>query len=76
VPEPTSAKNHRTRVLGWQIAGEDGDGIVTVLPPHLLHATGPIPPAERWPALMFQPVPEGHQPQNRLYIALAPPKRR
>ena len=30
-------------VLGWQIAAEDDDGIVTVLPPHLADATREIP---------------------------------
>jgi hypothetical protein len=32
-------------VLGWQIAAEDDDGIVTILPPHLVGATSEIPPA-------------------------------
>src|SRR5215475_2655539 len=49
-------------VLGWQIAAEDDDGIVTVLPP-----------AERGPGLLFQPVPEGHERQNRAYLVVAPP---
>jgi hypothetical protein len=49
-------------VLGWQVAAEDDDGIVTVLPP-----------AERGPGLMFQPVLDGHERQNRPYLVVAPP---
>jgi Glyoxalase-like domain len=47
-------------VLGWRIAGEDGYGVVTVVPP------------EQGTGLMFQPVPEGHPLRNRLYLALDP----
>jgi hypothetical protein len=61
-------------VLGWQIAAEDDDGIVTVLPPHLVDTPREIPSAERGPGLMFQAVPEGHQLQNRLYLVVAPPE--
>jgi Glyoxalase-like domain len=49
-------------VLGWPITAEDDDGIVTVLPP-----------AGRGPGLMFQPVLEGHERQNRPYLVVAPP---
>jgi catechol-2,3-dioxygenase len=61
-------------VLGWQIASEEDDVNVIVLPPHLLDTTREIPLAERWPGLEFVPVPEGEQLGNRLYITLAPPK--
>lgn len=61
-------------VLGWQIAVEGDDGIVTVLPPHLAGTTRGIPPAERGPGLIFQPVLEGHQRQNRLYMVVTPPE--
>ncbi len=61
--------------LGWVIAYEDDDDeAVTVLPPHLLDTTREIQPAERWPGLMFQPVPEGCQLRNRMYLTLAPAK--
>lgn len=30
-------------------------------------------PADRWPGLLFQGVPEGHQLQNRTYLTPAPP---
>lgn len=48
-------------VLGWQVAGEDDDGIVTVLP-----STG------GGPGLLFQPVPDGQQRQNRPCLVVAP----
>jgi Glyoxalase-like domain len=70
----TGARHGRAEVLGWQIAAEDDDGIVTVLPPHLADTTRQIPSAERGPGLLFQPVPEGHQLQNRLYLVVAPPE--
>jgi hypothetical protein len=60
-------------VLGWQVAAEDDDGIVTVLPPHLVDAAREIPAAERGPGLLFQPVLEGRELQNRLYLVVAPP---
>ena len=60
-------------VLGWQVAAEDDDGIVTVLPPHLVDTAREIPAAERRPGLLFQPVLEGHELQNRLYMVVAPP---
>jgi hypothetical protein len=60
-------------VLGWHVADEDDDGTVTVLPPHLADTTRKIPPAERCPSLMFQPLPAGEQLKNRLHIDLAPP---
>jgi len=61
-------------VLGLQIASEDDDGRVIVLPPHLLDTTREIPLAERWPGLEFVPVPEGEELHDRLYITLAPPE--
>jgi catechol 2,3-dioxygenase-like lactoylglutathione lyase family enzyme len=60
-------------VLGWQVAAEDDDGTVTVLPPHLVDATREIPPAESGPGLLFQPVLEGHERRNRPYLVVAPP---
>jgi Glyoxalase-like domain len=61
-------------VLGWQIAGEDEDedGLVSVVPPHLIDAAREVPAAERCPGLLFQPVPDGCQLANRLYLTLAP----
>jgi hypothetical protein len=60
-------------VLGWQVAGEDEDGLVTLLPPHL---AGPARErsARGCPSLLFQPVPEGQALANRLYLTLAPPR--
>jgi hypothetical protein len=59
-------------VLGWQVAAEDDDGIVTVLPPQLVDAAREIPAAERGPGLLFQPVLEGRELRNRLYLVVAP----
>jgi Glyoxalase-like domain len=60
-------------VLGWEIACEGDDDEVVVLPPHSADKAREIVPADRWPGLLFQGVPEGHQLQNRTYLTLAPP---
>jgi hypothetical protein len=60
-------------VLGWEIACEGDDDEVVVLPPRSADKPREIVPADRWPGLLFQGVPEGHQLQNRTYLTLAPP---
>jgi hypothetical protein len=60
-------------VLGWEIACEGDDDEVTVLPPHSADKAREIVPADRWPGLLFQGVPESHQLQKRTYLTLAPP---
>jgi Glyoxalase-like domain len=60
-------------VLGWEIACEGDDDEIVVLPPHSADKAREIVPADRWPGLLFQGVPEGHQLQNRTYLTPAPP---
>jgi hypothetical protein len=59
--------------LGWEIASEGDDGEVVVLPPHPADTAREIVPADRWPGLLFQGIPQGQQLQNRMYLTLAPP---
>src|SRR5690348_5038307 len=60
-------------VLGWEIACEGDDDEVVVLPPHSADKAREIVQADRWPGLLSQGIPEGHQLQNRTYLTLAPP---
>jgi hypothetical protein len=59
--------------LGWEIVGEGDYGEVAVFPPHPAGTIRETGSAGRWPGLLFQGVPEGHQLHNRMYLAVAPP---
>ena len=60
-------------VLGWEIACEGDDDEAVALRPCSADKAREIVPADRWPGLLYQGVPEGHQLQNRRYLTLAPP---
>ena len=46
-------------VLGWQVAGQDDDGVITI---------GPA--GQDWPAIDIVPVPETKTIKNRLHLDL------
>jgi hypothetical protein len=46
-------------VLGWQVAGQDDDGVITI---------GPA--GRSWPAIDIAPVPETKTVKNRLHLDL------
>ena len=46
-------------VLGWQVAGQDDDGVITI---------GPA--GQDWPAIDIAPVPETKTIKNRLHLDL------
>jgi hypothetical protein len=46
-------------VLGWQVAGQDDDGVITI---------GPA--GRSWPAIDIAPVPETKTIKNRLHLDL------
>jgi catechol 2,3-dioxygenase-like lactoylglutathione lyase family enzyme len=61
------------RALGWQVAAQDDDGRVFVLPAHLLDHGRAVPALERGPGLEFVQVAEDWHFPERTYLTLAPP---